>query len=69
MNETTAAPATPIMLPTYASLAETIKIAMIEPGEAAAFKPPPRVVNKNVPVTPPPIAARIKDGFINTYGK
>ena len=69
MNETIAAPRTPTMLPKYEPFAETSKIAKIEPGEAAAFNPPLRVVNNAVPVTPPQIAAMIKDGFINTYGK
>lgn len=44
-----------------------------EPGnplaDAGETRPPPRIVSVNTPVIPPRMTARIRRGFISTYGK
>ena len=41
-------------------------MAKIDPGEAAAPRPAPRVWKTNVPETPPAMAAKNSAGFIMT---
>ena len=68
-NDTTAATNTPDNTARYDPLGVINRIAIIEPGDAAAFKPAPKSWNVNVPDTPPAIAAKINAGFIKMYGK
>ena len=45
------------------------RTAKIEPGEAGETRPALNNVSVNTPVMPPRITARIRRGFISTYGK
>ena len=49
--------------------AAIIIIVITLPGELTPTSPTSRVVNTNVPVMPPAIAAITSFGFINIYGK
>ncbi|MNP67220.1 hypothetical protein D3C76_1630230 [compost metagenome] len=68
-KETAMAAQIAAMLAKYAPFGVMASTARIEPGEAGETRPPPRIVSVNTPVIPPRITARIRRGFISTYGK
>ena len=68
-NETAIAAQMAAMFAKYAPFGVIASTARIEPGEAGDTRPPPSTLRVNTPVIPPRITARIRRGFISTYGK
>ena len=68
-NDTIVAAATPANTGRYPPFGHIASIAIILPGDAGAVNPAPNILFTNTPVAPPAIAANIKTGFINIYGK
>lgn len=66
---TSAATATPAMMPRWEPRGVSSMYAMIEPGLGPATSPTPNSMNVAMPDADPAIMPRIVIGFISTYGK